>query len=240
MSLFDKFKRNKQQMVIPQTEISPDEEKEIENELYFCIHSGFYSKDEIYSQAHQLFEDFCIGNNIIHPSEQYITQIIERLISDTASMKKSSDNFIRLRNVFDILNRERIIAIHFAGYTLDDGFGEVDAVFQFMKSNQIPRRGYCFYHQQDIERAMDESIQTLFLAFHSMNGDEQIAMEVGERINELLTQHGFEVEWGHSIDSRMKIKNFLWDKIYDGEGYGADCAIRIMSEAELETGVYCQ
>lgn len=226
-----------QQPAIQQTEISPDEEQEIEDELYFCIHSGFYSKDTIYSQAHQMFEDFCMDNNVILPSEMYITQMIERLISDDNLIKKSNDNYVRLRNVFDILNRERIIAVHFAGYTLDDGFEEVRDVFQFMKRNEIPRRGYCFYHQQDIERAMDESMQFLMLAFHSMNGDKQIAMEVGERINELLIENGFDVEWDHSIDSRIKIKNFLWDKKYDGEDYGTDRAIRIMSETKSEFDV---
>ncbi len=188
--------------------------------------------NEIYSQAHQIIEDFCMDNDIILPLDMYITQMIERLISDSNRIKISNNNYVRLRNVFDILNREGIIAIHFAGYTLDDGFEEVDVVFQFMKSNKIPRRGYCFYHQQDIERAMDESVQTLFLAFHSMNSDKGIALEVGERINELLFENGFEVEWDHSIDSRIKINNFLWDKMYDGEDYGADRAIRIMSVSE--------
>lgn len=229
MNIFNKFKENKQQKVTQQAEISPDAEKEIEEQLHFCIHSGFYSKNEIYNQAHQMFEDFCVENKIILPYDMFFTQMIEPLISDATKIKISSDNYVRLRNVFDILNREGIIAIHFAGYNLDDGFEEVDVVFQFMKSNKIPRRGYCFYHQQDIERAMDESIQSLFLAFHSMNDDEEIALEVGERINELLFENGFEVEWDHSVNSRIKIKNFLWDKVYDGEDYGADRAIRIMS-----------
>jgi hypothetical protein len=162
----------------------------------------------------------------------YINQTVERLIANSAPTPQGKNNSPRLRNVFDALNRERIIAIHFAGYTMDDGFEEVGKVFQFMKNNEIPRRGYCFYHQQDIERALDESEKYLFLAFHSMNGDKKLAMEVGERISVLLIENGFAVEWNHGLDSRIKINNFSWDKVYDGEDYGADRAIRIMSEIQ--------
>ena len=47
----------------------------------------------------------------------------------------------------------------------------------------------------------------------------------------LLMEKGFDVEWNYSPDSRIVIHSFLWDKVYDGEDYGADRAIRIMGEA---------
>lgn len=233
MSILDQHRSQNQQPAAQEPELSSELNQEIEDVLCFYIHSGFYSKEEIFSNGYQLFENMCIDNNIKLPSTLYMTERIESLISDNKTIEKDKKNYIRLRNVFDKLNRERIIAIHFAGYTLDDGFEEVGVVCQFMKKNGIPRQGYCFYHEQDVERALDESIQSLFLAFHSTNGDEQLAMEVGERIEELLTENGFDVEWDHSLDSRIKIKNFIWDKEYDGEDYGTDRAIRIMSELKL-------
>jgi len=87
-----------------------------------------------------------------------------------------------------------------------------------------------FYRNFCVVRVLDESIKRLFLAFHSINDNKQIAVEVGERIVELLNENGFDVEWNHSPDSRIAINNFLWDKVYDGEDYGADRAIRIMRE----------
>jgi hypothetical protein len=228
MGLFDKLKKTKQGNEAP---LAPHVSQEIEEALRFLVVSGFYSQSEIQIQAREIVDDICRDQKVTPPSDAYINQTVERLISSVTPY--TSDNYLRLRNVFDALNRERIIAIHYAGYTLDDGFEEVETVFQFMKSNNIPRRGYCFYHQQDIERAMNDSMQFLMLAFHSMNDDKQIAMEVGERVAELLTQNGFIVEWDHSAGSRIKIKNFCWDKTCDGEDYGADRAIRIMREAHL-------
>ena len=230
MSLFDNLNRNKKESGILESVLSSEIVQEIEAALHFCISSGFFSETEIYEQAMQAVKDIYIDNDIAIPPDSIIKQMIQRFAADTSLPANGSDNYIRLRNVFDLLNRERIIAIHFAGYTLDDGFDEVDTVFDFMKSNNIPRRGYCFYHQQDIERAMDKSIQCLYLAFHSLNGDVQLATEVGERISELLAENGFDVEWDNSPDSRIKINNFLWDKKYDGEDYGADRAVRIMRD----------
>jgi len=210
--------------------LAADIQQEIEDELYFYVRSGFFPQADILGCAHQIFEDICMDNDVSLPSESHIRQTVERLADSAESSVTDRNNYVRLRNVFDALNRERIIAIHFAGYTQSDGHDEVGVVFQFMKDNNIPRRGYCFYHQQDIERAMDESIKRLYLAFHSMNGDEQIAVEVGKRIAELLTQNGFDVEWDNSPGTRIAVNNFLWDKVYDEEDYGIDRAIRIMRE----------
>lgn len=205
--------------------------QEVEEALSFVVHSGFYSKEEMFSEVEQIFEDICLDYNVPCPSKAYIHQTVERLLSEGRQERSGQNNYCRLRNVFDTLNRERIISIHFAGYTQDEGFEEVGTIFQFMKGNNIPRKGYCFYHQQDIERAMDPKSRLLYLAFYSMDGNEQIALEVGERIKELLTQSGFQAEWDGSLKSRIAIRNFLWDKEYDGEDYGTDRAIRIMRES---------
>jgi hypothetical protein len=232
MGLFDKWRKkdnsSKEQEPAP---VSHDDiREELKETVGFCVNSGFFSKEDILDQARDIYEDIC-GNGGVTVSDEDICEIVESLIAEANYAETGENNYIRLRNVFDTLNKERIIAIHFAGYTLDDGFGKVDTVFQFMKSNDIPRRGYCFYHQQDMERAMDKSIKRLFLAFHSMNGDKKLTMEVGERIAELLKENGFDVDWDYSTESRIAINNFLWDKVYDGEDYGTDRAIRIMSES---------
>jgi hypothetical protein len=195
----------------------------VEN-MRFYICSGFYSDEEILSHAETVIEELNFGKL---NAEALTRQAIAKLRTAVTTY----DNFTRLARVFDILNRERIIAVHFAGWDLDEGFEEVGKVFAFMKENNIPRRGYCFYHKQDIDRAIDPNIQNLQLAFHSMNDDKKIALEVGERIVTLLQETGFDVDWNHTISTRIKISNFLWDKVYNGEDYGAQRAIQVMGAA---------
>ena len=165
MGLFDKL-RNKKTLGMKEATIPTEVQQEIESALHFCIYSGFYTQDDMLAYAHDTFEDICKYNNVAIVSNSLIKQTTERLIANANLIAIDSNNFARLRSVFDALNREHIIAIHFAGYTLDDGFDEVGTVFQFMKENDIPRRGYCFYHQQDIERAMDKSKNWLKLVTH--------------------------------------------------------------------------
>lgn len=161
------------------------------------------------------------------------SQVVQQMIDEAVSTSSGKGNYERLREVFDTVNKEGIISIHNAGYSLDDDFAEIETVFQFIKENNIPRRGYCFYHQQDIERAMNSSIQNLHLAFHSMNNDKETALDVGKRIVELLKESGFSVNWNHNANTRIIIENFLWDKNYDVDDYGTDKAIRIIKTANV-------
>lgn len=137
---------------------------------------------------------------------------------------------MRLAAVFDVLNRERIIAVHNAGYTLDDGFEEVGIVYNAMKSRGVQMQGYCFYHQQDMERAMDNTVQNLLIAFHSLDNNKRKALAVGERIHALLLQQGFRVKWKHDTEDRIAIEPYVWDKVYDGIDYGTARAIAMMSQ----------
>jgi len=232
MAFFNKFKNITDPTTGEELTFPVDVQQEIEEALYFYMHSGYYTEEEILELASMTLEDICTEYEISHPEASHIKSLVGWLMSNANLGDKGKNNYGRLRKVFDILNKEQIIAIDFAGYTLDDGFDEVGEVFRFMKENDIPRKGYCFYHQQDIERAMDESIRCLYLAFHSMNGDKQVAFEVGKRIVELLVENGFDVTWDESIDSRIMINDFWWDKVFDGEDYGVERAIRVMGETD--------
>lgn len=228
MGLLDKFRGRKTDKTNNGAGGLPQEvQDEIKEALFFTVYSGLYSPASIMEQALQTIEDICEYNSTPCPTEDYAREMVQAM-DKAAKPVAGKRNYERLQTVFDTLNQERIIAVHNAGYTLDDGFAEVGVVFQFMKDNNIPRRGYCFYHQQDIERVMNTNSGNLLLAFHSMNGDEKLALEVGERIVELLTKQGFSVKWNHSLDQRIEIENFEWDKVYNGENYGPDRAIRIM------------
>ena len=227
MGFFDRFKK-KSEPELTKDPLSSESWEELEEALRFAVLSGFYSGEEVLCLARDIAADLCRDSRSLMPKEKELVQRIERIEHTAQRPQTEAGYYLRLRAVFDQLNRERIIALHFAGYTLDDGFAEVDDVVRFMKTEKIPRQGYCFYHQQDVERAMDPSLQRLLLAFHSTNGDNQLAAEVGRRIVQLLTENSFTVMWDGSTESRIEICPFVWDKIYDGEPYGSERAIEIM------------
>ena len=89
--------------------------------------------------------------------ERWLRQVIgeyyHRHQEASKGWKRPTD-FDRLAKVFDELNSEGIIALHKAGYTKQDGYSDVGEVIH-MLDRSIKPIGYCFYHTQDLERAVD-------------------------------------------------------------------------------------
>lgn len=77
---------------------------------------------------------------------------------------------------------------------------------------------------------MDPTIGELFLAFNSMNGDDEIALAVGKRVVTLLAQQNFTVSWDETVHQRICIEEFTWDKVFNNEANGVEQAIQVMRE----------
>lgn len=213
--------------------IEKDLKEEIFEALNFTINSGYFSQEEIteYSKEYlnEIFEE--------HGKELSNNELIVKLISEanhSSSNSAGTDNFKRLRKVFDLLNKEQIIALDYAGFDQSEGHEDVGVVVTFMQENNIPRKGYCFFHQQDIERSMDPEIRNLFLSFHSTDGNEKKALEIGNRIVSLLLQNNFSVHWDGTLNKRIMIDNFVWDKKYDQQDTHVERAIRIIKETYID------
>lgn len=213
--------------------IENDLKEEIFEALNFIINSGYFTQEEIteYSKEY-LNEIFSEYGKELSDNGLMVNLISE--IDYSSSNIARTDNFVRLRKVFDQLNKEQIIALDYAGFDQSEGHEDVGVVVTFMQENNIPRKGYCFFHQQDIERSMDPEIRNLLLSFHSTDGDEKKALKIGNRIVELLLQNNFSVHWDGSLNKRIMIDNFVWDKKYDQQDTHIERAIRIIKETYID------
>lgn len=138
-------------------------------------------------------------------------------------------DFDRLARSFDELNREKIIALHKVGYTKQDGYSDVGEVKVHLKAGVKPV-GYCFYHTQDLERAIDPEIRNLFLAFDDIGQDDEKAVWVGKKIVTTLNENGLKTEWNGTIDQRIEIKDIRWQKVPDGQDWGMERAIGLLNQ----------
>jgi hypothetical protein len=69
--------------------------------------------------------------------------------------------------------------------------------------------GYCFFHSQDIDRALDG--EGLMLAFgHLDSEDPQDGIAVGRTICDALRKEGFEVEWDGTAEQRINVPRLHW------------------------------
>lgn len=167
------------------------------------IWSGFYEPEEVREMMDDILEPDCNVDEL----EAFIEQEFERKVAAEASWPAETD-CDRLDRVFYRLHEEGICALSNAGYTMSDGHSDVaQAVAEAPKGHY---HGYCFYHGQDIERAVDAP--GLMIAFGDLADDKERSLTVGRRVAEVLSHAGFEVVWNDSVATRIDIPSFDWKR----------------------------
>lgn len=114
----------------------------------------------------------------------------------------------RLDEAFAELNARGIIALHNTGYDMSDGIGDVSEVLH--ERGQKGVKGYCFYHGQDVERAV--AGEGLMLAFGALDDDKARKMEMGQMVKDILESFGFTVEWNGDAETRLSLPNLDWKR----------------------------
>jgi hypothetical protein len=118
----------------------------------------------------------------------------------------------RLDAAFVELNELGVIALANAGYTQSDGISDVSEVLAEQDRDRV--KGYCFYHGQDVERAVDG--RGLMLAFGDLDDNDTQKIEVGRIIKQTLEKSGFKVDWNDDPRRRLSIPKFDWKRRFEG------------------------
>lgn len=198
---------------------------EINYEIQLLIKSGFYSDEEIL----EITDDEFIEENI---SADLISKLLLERKENLGEITDDSNDFENLRNAFLDLTRENIISIHNAGYDIEEGIQDSFELYTHLRNNKYSPIGFCFYSFEDIENAIEEN--DLEIAFGDFEYDEEKGLEIAKKVSGVLESYDFEIDWNGSVDERIVIKNFKWQKAFDGREYSMDGAledfIRLNSE----------
>jgi hypothetical protein len=175
--------------------------------------------DSIFSQIRMGFISLSdIKENIIEEIEDNIEKEWKKFCAESKQWKQPTDTD-RLIKAFDELCDTNIIALHNAGFTNRDGEYEVVEVETELQKNNIQSNGYCFYHEQDLSRALDVDNPMLFISFQKVeNKSDVVTIEIGKKIVQILKNNTFEIIWDETAQSRICIPNFKWQLIYTEEG----------------------
>ncbi len=167
--------------------------------------SGFYSPEEVDQMIDDILEE--------DANEQMLR---EAVLPEFAKKQEAENDWPkitdceRLNAVFTALDKRGVLCLHNAGYTMSDGHN--DASEALSKQPKDRYSGYCFYHGQDMERAIDE--QGLMLAFDHVEGDVPDKVKVGMAVKEELERAGFDLEWNGTIHKRINVPKFDWKRRY--------------------------
>ncbi|HYV93724.1 MAG TPA: hypothetical protein VE978_18255 [Chitinophagales bacterium] len=186
-----------------------DLKKEALEQIEKDIKIGFETEDELLESISEMFynhDDF---------DEKWLKEIIADKYAEhkieSLSWSMPGD-FQRLTDSFDELIKQKIVCIHNAGFTLQDGMDSCKYTIETLSKSGIKTVGYCFYHSQDIESAIDSNSRTLFLGFGSTSHNDAEAIKVANKIIATLIENSFEINWNGMVNQRIEIKNINWQK----------------------------
>lgn len=183
-------------------------ETDTQSEIAAMVRSGFYDRErliEIFTE--EMYPPGELDSNDVASSidAQFAEYAREKL---TYPPTTDCD---RLDTAFEDMNERGVIALQNAGYTQSEGFDDVGEVY-----SQHPDKesilGYCFYHGQDLQRAISGG--GLFFAFGPVDpADEQtIGIKVGTVVRAALEQAGLSVDWDGTFEKRLSVPKLDWQK----------------------------
>ena len=195
---------------------------------------GFESAEEMTESIADMFadeDDF---------DEDWLAETIEARCEEhkenSFNWSKPTD-FERLDAAFTHLIKNGIVCLHNAGYTKQDSISDCEDAIEELEDMNVEVTGYCYYHAQDLERAIDPTSKSLLLGFDSVGKDDEEAVIIGDTIVEVLKVLNFEVNWDGTIEHRIEIKNINWQKIPNEEDWGVGRVINIWLEKDDENAV---
>ena len=193
-----------------------ENEQYIKEIIYSYVRTGFHSISDIKNIVIETVEDN--GFEKEFPKSwinSKIKQEHQKLLTESKKWEKPTDVDLLIK-AFNKLMTNGIISLHNAGYTNSDGEEEVREVVTLLKNKSIKNTiGYCFYHQQDLERALRPTNPILSLSFGALNNTTYNTIEIGQKIVNILQRYHFQVKWNGSADEKIEIIDFKWQKLYN-------------------------
>jgi hypothetical protein len=170
------------------------------------VRYGFYRPSEI---------ERIVGDDVLGGALRR-EQVRELVKAEVARQKAEQESWPavtdcdRLDRAFATLRADGILAIHNSGMTPSEGIDEMSEQYGAVGGETSDIVGYCFYHRQDIEYALKH--RALGLAYGAIDGDAGRGVEIGKRVRDALESVGLRVAWSGSIDDKLDITGFNWQR----------------------------
>lgn len=187
---------------------------ELEEMIIDYVKAGFLSNDEIAENCEEYIEEN-YPDECDNLTEEDFLEIIETLRKEFQNTG-NQENFLKLDLAFTSLSKQGIVALHYSGYTQSDGFEDCNEVATELHEKGQKVVGCCFYTEQDLGHILHGDSTLLYLSFGNYF-EKPTAKEVGQIIVDELKSAGFCVQWDGTVETKIGIKHFKWDKYYSDD-----------------------
>lgn len=191
-----------------------EDQQFIFDSIYTQVRSGFYSLEDIQTNIIEEIEDNGFEDEISEEwAYEQINRVNEELLGESESWGENTQT-TRLIAAFDELAESKIIALHYSGFTTEEGEYEVEEVERTLIDNEEKSEGYCFYHGHDLEEAVRG--EGLYITFQKLNNEsDAVKKEIAKKIITVLEKHNLKVDWNGKATSRIFLPDFKWERIYN-------------------------
>ena len=181
---------------------------EVVSEIDLFVRGGFEDRDRIIE---------IVTEEMYEPGELNAEEVEAAVDAATAAHERQKASWPpvtdcdKLDSVFASLSSKGVIALQYAGYTQSDGYEDIAEAYH-VHPNRDSIIGYCFYHGQDLARAVDGG--GLYLAFGPMDPKKESTEgpRIGALVAEELKQVGFNVRWNGTFDQRIFVPEVEWKR----------------------------
>lgn len=179
---------------------------ELEGAVRDAVRAGYADEDDIVRDVMEMFE---LDDDAQPRLEAVLRSELAALEAEEQGWTVPTAND-RLTAAFGALNAAGIVALECAGYTMSDGWEDVSEAASDLKP---PARGAAFFHGQDVERGVaGQGLMVAFGAFDQGPRHEALSLELGAEICRTLREHGVPCEWSGSLQQRITIAPFRWQR----------------------------
>lgn len=159
-----------------------------------------------------VLDDLCVANKVSGLRAKLDRQLaVER---DLARQRPKPEPCVNeaIDRAFAYLGTRDIVALQNAGFTSSDGWEDINTVRAAWRDKGRKAIGGCFYHFQDLERAVKGG--GLLLGFSAFEWDQTLReaanLAVGTIIVDVLRAHGVSTTWNGDVGQRIAIDPFAW------------------------------
>lgn len=168
------------------------------------VWSGFYSADDIIESVTEAVEEEQYGEGELDLSEEQIYDLVDAEFQKKYLEEKkwpTETDCDRLTAAFKALSAKHIVSLENAGYTQSDGWSDIQEEVASLPPGTA--RGGCFYHEQDLERAVDGA--GLYICYGAMSGTDEHGLIIAREIVSVLESFGFKPDWDGTIKRRVNL-----------------------------------
>lgn len=190
-----------------------EEKKHLFAQVAVAVRGGVKSEEEILESLEQRVEDMLRGSSdgaLLEELEAHTRKLLEEQRVRESRWREPTLNDA-IDAAFEELNAKGIVTLQSAGYTMSDGWADVNELASYQDP---PPRGAVFYHGQDLERGVQG--EGLMLAFGAYENDDKkhvpASIAIAREVCETLARHCVKTEWNGDVDQRIQIPPFEWRK----------------------------